>query len=151
VGCGLIMAKMKEGADLALCRFSMSALKPAGEFCKVLNHLIQTSEAAFHEGEPAPRCEKCGRPLIEGMTACLFCYHKLGVLKRAFGLMKPYAKELITAEVMLIFSSILYLLVPLFNRYLIDDFLRPQAGTFEQIAVLAGAASLAYRRKVLRK
>ncbi|MCL2811252.1 MAG: ABC transporter ATP-binding protein/permease [Clostridia bacterium] len=143
VGSGLVMAKMKEGPDLVLCRFSLTALQQAGEFCKVLNYLIQTGEAVFGEEEPAPLCEKCGRPFIEGMKVCLFCYHKLGVLKRAFGLMKPFMKELLVAESMLIFSSIFYLLVPLFNRYLIDDYLRPQVGTVGQIALLAGAMFLA--------
>lgn len=143
VGCGLLMAKMKEGGDLVLCRFTMSALQPAGEFCKVLNYLIQTGEAVFHEEKPTPRCEKCGRPFIEGMTVCLFCYHKLGVLKRAWGLMKPFARQLLSAELLLTFSSILYLLVPLFNRFLIDNYLRPQLGTVGQIALLAGGMLLA--------
>ncbi len=143
VGCGLLLAKRKDGTEQLLCRFTMSVLQPAGEFCKVLNHLIQTGKAEFGEEKPKPCCEKCGQPFIEGMSVCLFCYEKLGLLKRALGLLKPFTKQLLSAELLLTFSSMLYLLVPLFNRQLIDNYLGPKVGTMQQIAVLAGAMFLA--------
>lgn len=40
-------------------------------------------------------------------------------------------------------SSALFLLVPIFNRYLIDNYLRPMTGTLSQILMLVGAMSLA--------
>jgi len=37
VGCGLICARLNDGSEVLLCRFTMSCMKEAGEFCKVVN------------------------------------------------------------------------------------------------------------------
>ncbi|HEX3027447.1 MAG TPA: ABC transporter ATP-binding protein [Clostridia bacterium] len=136
VGCGLIDARMKDGSERLLCRFTMSAVKAAGEFCKVVNYYIQTKQCAFPDKVENPVCEKCGRPFVEGMNVCLFCYNKMGVLKRALMLMRPFARKIIPAEIFLAISSILFLFVPLFNRLLIDNYLEPMTGTFQQILLL---------------
>ncbi len=143
VGCGLVFAAMKDKTERVLCRFSMSALKEAGEFCKLVNYYAQTGIAVIPEEKEAQVCETCGRPLVEGMKVCLFCYNRMGVVKRALSLMKPYRKKLLVAQVFLTVSSILYILVPLFNRFLIDDYLEPMTGTFRDILILAGAMLLA--------
>ena len=143
VGCGLLYAKLNDKNDCLLCRFSMSAMKPAGEFCKIVNYYSQTKQYAVPDEKEKPLCEKCGRPLAEGMTVCLFCYNKMSVLKRALQLMRPFSKKILIAELFLTLSSIIYLLVPLISRFLIDDYLRPMKGTFAQIALLAGAMLLA--------
>ena len=143
VGCGLIFAKMKDDSEILLCRFTMSVMKAAGEFCKIINYFAQTTEFAPLEEKEKPVCEKCGRPHVEGMSVCLFCYNKFGVIKRALDLMRPYAATILPAELFLAFSSVLYLLVPLINRYLIDEYLSPMTGTFQQILLLAGAMFMA--------
>ncbi|MEI6579111.1 MAG: ABC transporter ATP-binding protein [Eubacteriales bacterium] len=143
VGCGLLYAKMNDKSECLLCRFSMSAMKPAGEFCKIVNFYSNTKQCAIPDENEKPVCEKCGRPLVEGMAVCLFCYNKMSVLKRALELMRPYTKKILIAELFLTLSSIIYLLVPLISRFLIDDYLRPMKGTFAQIVMLAGAMLLA--------
>ena len=139
VGCGLMLIKREDGSEQLLCRFTMSAMKAAGEFCKVVNYFAKTKECVIPEEKEKPLCEECGRPLVEGMSVCLFCYNKMSVIKRALQLMGPFAGKLVPAEIFMAISSILYLLVPLFSRILIDDYLRPMTGTFVQILLLAGA------------
>ena len=143
VGCGLIFAKMNDDSEILLCRFTMTAMKAAGEFCKVINFYAQTKQYVEPEEHEDILCEKCGRPMVEGMSVCLFCYYKMGVLKRALDLMRPFASKLIPAELFLALSSLMYLLVPLFSRILIDDYLKPMTGTFQQISLLAVAMFLA--------
>ena len=143
VGCGLIFAKMNDDSEILLCRFTMTAMKAAGEFCKVINFYAQTKQYVEPEEHEDILCEKCGRPMVEGMSVCLFCYNKMGVLKRALDLMRPFASKLIPAELFLALSSLMYLLVPLFSRILIDDYLKPMTGTFQQISLLAVAMFLA--------
>jgi ATP-binding cassette subfamily B protein len=143
VGCGLVFFTMQDETEKVLCRFSMSGLKPAGEFCKVVNYFIQTKIALIPDEKETTFCEKCGRPLVEGMNVCLFCYSKRGVLKRAVELLRPYAKKLVTSELSLTASSILFLAAPLFSRFLIDDYLTPMTGTLIQVLLLAGAMLLA--------
>lgn len=143
VGCGLLFAKMNDDSEILVCRFTLSAMKSAGEFCKVTNFYIQTKQYVPPEEKVEHVCEKCGRPLVEGMSVCLFCYNKISVLKRAFDLLRPFAGKLMRAELFLATSSIIYLLVPLFSRILIDDYLRPMQGTSKQVFMLAGAMFLA--------
>ena len=143
VGCGLLFAKMNDDSEILVCRFTLSAMKSAGEFCKVTNFYIQTKQYVPPEEKVEHVCEKCGRPLVEGMSVCLFCYNKISVLKRAFDLLRPFAGKLMRAEFFLATSSIIYLLVPLFSRILIDDYLRPMQGTSKQVFMLAGAMFLA--------
>jgi ATP-binding cassette subfamily B protein len=139
VGCGLLFVKMNDESEVLLCRFTMSAMKAAGEFCKVINFYVQTKQYAAPEENIKPVCEKCGRPMVEGMSVCLFCYNKMSVIKRALSLMRPFAGKILPAELFLAISSALYLLVPIFSRHLIDEYLRPMKGTFKQIILLAGA------------
>lgn len=143
VGCGLLYVKMNDKTDCLLCRFSMSAMKAAGEFCKVVNYYLQTKQCVIPDEKERPVCEKCGRPIAEGMTVCLFCYNKMSVLKRALQLMRPYSKKILAAELFLTLLSVIYLLVPLLSRFLIDDYLRPMKGTLKQILLLAVAMLLA--------
>ena len=143
VGCGVICAKLKCGDETALCRFSMTSLKQAGEFVKLINFYTQTSEIYIPDAIEAVICPKCGRPLIEGMKVCLFCYDKMGVLKRTLSLMKPFVKTLIRAESLLLISSVLYLCIPLLNRILIDEHLTSMTGTADKIIMIAAAMLLA--------
>lgn len=143
IGCGVLFVKMKDGSEQILCRFTMSAMKAAGEFCKIVNFYVQTKQFVIPKEKGKQVCEKCGRPLIEGISVCLFCYNRVGVLKRAFEFMRPFTKEIILAEIFLAISSGLFLLVPIFSRIIIDDYLRPMTGTFEQVLLLACAMLLA--------
>jgi len=136
VGCGQLFVTLTDETEKVLCRFSMSGLKAAGEFCKVVNYYVQTKIALIPEEKEVHICETCGRPLVEDMKACLFCYNKRSLLKKTMGLMKPYTKKMLSSQLFLTLSSILYLLVPLFSRLLIDNYLRPLTGTLADVLIL---------------
>ena len=139
VGCGLLFVKQKNAEDLILCRFTMTALKRAGDFCKVVNFYIQSGNA-FIPGERDKRvCESCSQPLMEGVQVCMFCYDQLGVLSRALSYLKPYKRAIIFAMVLLLLSTCMALAFPLINRVLIDDLLLSRTGTPSQIIWLAAA------------
>ncbi|MDR1569241.1 MAG: ABC transporter ATP-binding protein/permease [Oscillospiraceae bacterium] len=142
VGCGLAYVKMKDGRDIALARFDMSQLKPAGEWCKIVNHFIETGHAALDQEIERPVCPKCGLTYPEGMRICPFCYSKSSLMRRTFEVMRPFWPQIITAESAQTLSNILFILVPIFNRILIDRYLTPRTGTFTQIAFLAGLCFL---------
>ncbi len=136
VGCGQLFVTMADDSEKVLCRFSMSGLREAGEFCKVVNYYVQTKIALIPDEKEVHVCETCGRPLMEGMKVCLFCYNKRGLLKRTVKLMKPHIKKMLSSQAFMTVSSVLYLLMPLFNKYLIDNYLQPLKGTFSQILVI---------------
>ncbi len=136
VGCGQLFVTMADDTEKVLCRFTMSGLKDAGEFCKIVNYYVQTKIPLIPDEKEVHVCETCGRPLVEGMKICLFCYNKRGLLKRTGKLMKPHAKKMISSQLFMTLSSVLYLLVPLFNKILIDNYLQPLKGTLGDILAL---------------
>ncbi|MCL2224155.1 MAG: ABC transporter ATP-binding protein/permease [Defluviitaleaceae bacterium] len=166
IGCGLVFVKYDRGEgdlspcrgvgtesprpcstpDRVLCRFSMSGLKQAGEFCKIVNYYIQTGEAAFPEEAEKVICEKCGRPLPEEISVCVFCYNKFSVIKRALGFLKPYAKTVTLSQIFNALTLAAFLVPPIIMQQLIDRHLEPQGGipygTWAQILVFAGALLL---------
>jgi ATP-binding cassette subfamily B protein len=140
VGCGLLYVKMAdESNDRVLCRFTMSALIKAGDFCKIVNFYIKTGNIAIPDKVEPRVCPTCGRPLIEELKVCVFCYNQMGVLKRALSYLKPYLKNIALAEVILLVSYVFFLSIPVLNRYLIDNHLRPQLGPPQRIFLLAAA------------
>ena len=144
VGCGFLYFKLKAGPgeetrEQIICRFTMSGLKGAGEFCKIVNFYLDTHIARIPEATEKQVCEKCGRALVEGMAECIFCYSKTGLIRRAGALLKPYAKTVLTAEGFLLISSALFLSTPLISRYLVDNYFEPRVGTLAQVLLLGGA------------
>ena len=137
VGCGLLFVKAESKDDRILCRFSMSGLKQAGEFCKIVNFFIANGKAAFPEAEEKRVCETCGRPMMSELTVCVFCYSKLGVMKRALEFAKPYMKEITYSQVLGLIPRVAGMISPLFLRMLINNHLEPRTGTWVDILTIA--------------
>ncbi|MCL2357815.1 MAG: ABC transporter ATP-binding protein/permease [Defluviitaleaceae bacterium] len=130
-------------SDRVLCRFSMSGLKQAGEFCKIVNFYIESGEAAFPDEPEKFVCEQCGRPMIAEISVCVFCYSKFSVIKRAMGFLKPYWKTVTFSQILSTLSLISFMLPPVIIQRLIDTHLQPEGaepfGTWAQIGIFAGA------------
>ncbi|MCL2202554.1 MAG: ABC transporter ATP-binding protein/permease [Defluviitaleaceae bacterium] len=138
VGCGLLFVKAEGKDDRILCRFTMTGLKQAGEFCKIVNFFINNGTAAFPEKEEKRYCEECGRPMVSEINVCVFCYSKLGIMKRALGFAKPYMKQITISQLFGLIPRILFMLSPLFIRHLVNNFLEPRTGVWSDILLIAG-------------
>jgi len=124
--------------DKVLCRFTMSGLKQAGEFCKIVNFYKDSGVAAFPEETEKRVCEKCGRPMLSEIRVCVFCYNKFSVMKRAFGFLRPYKWTVTWSQILNGLSLVAFLMPPIILQQLIDRHLAIPAGTFGQVAVFAG-------------
>ncbi|MDR1600038.1 MAG: ABC transporter ATP-binding protein/permease [Oscillospiraceae bacterium] len=143
VGCALVFLTFEDAPDRVLARFDMSRLKAAGEWCKVVNHAIETGKPVFDDAIEPEVCEKCGKTLPEGMRVCPFCFSKAGLFKRAWALLRPFKREILISQTFMAMSSALYVSVPVLNRILIDNYLAPKLGTAAEIMLLAGFMFLA--------
>jgi len=119
-----------------LCRFTMSGLNPAGEFCKIVNYYIKNGEAIIPDEIEKRVCEKCSRPLVKDITVCVFCYNHFSVLKRAGSFLKPYWRTLSLTQVMSWITLLGFLSTPIFTQQLVDRFWYPQVGTLAQVGLL---------------
>ncbi len=133
VGCGKLELKPHGGAadgseNVTVCRFSMSCVGEIGEFCKVINHLIETGEILDINTDDLPICPKCHRHYLKGMNICMFCVKKNYVFSRAFRYFKPYSKTLIFTGILMALANTLTAIMPYFNSLLIDNYLVPADG-----------------------
>jgi len=140
VGCGLLYAEFEDEntQNRVLCRFTMSGLKPAGEFCKIVDYYKTTGTLFIPDVIEKHDCEKCGRPLVTDISVCVFCYNKFSVMKRALGFLQPYKWRVSISQVLNALTLAGLLMAPLFSRYLIDNHLEPQVGTWGQVLLIAG-------------
>jgi len=145
VGCGLMYVKFKKPNDdesavapdfKTLCRFTMSGLDPAGEFCKIVNYYIKTGVADIPDTVEKRACEKCNRPLVKDIRVCVFCYNQFSVLKRAGTFLKPYAKTLTISQILSMLTQITFLSAPIFTRHLIDSHWTYPFTTFASMGIL---------------
>ncbi|MBQ5973466.1 MAG: ATP-binding cassette domain-containing protein, partial [Oscillospiraceae bacterium] len=89
-------------------------------------------------------CPKCGRQLIKGTSVCPFCAPKGSVLGRILKHMKPYYGGMVLVFAGYVVSSLLGIAIPIVNRHLVDDYLRPQTGPLWQALGLVGLMFVAY-------
>lgn len=130
VGCGRLELKPNGGApdgssNISVCRFSMSCVGEIGEFCKVINHLLETGELLTISDVDLPVCPKCHRHYFRGMNMCMFCVKKSYVFSRAFTFFKPYTKKLVFTALLMALANTLNAVMPFFNSILIDHYLVP--------------------------
>ena len=137
VGCGQVFLTMKGGDEITIARFDMSQLKPAGEWCKIINHFAETGHVETEQEIERPSCPKCGLTYPEGMRICPFCYSKRSLMRRTYEVIKPFWRQIVMAESFQTISNFLFILVPVFQRILIDNYLTDRSGTMRQIATLA--------------
>jgi len=137
IGCGFIECKHGED-DIILCRMTTSRMKQAGEFIKAVNYLIETGNLEELKETEQTHCPKCGRPYLEGSTACPYCVKKLTVLARAMSFMRPFRKNFLIGCIVLTLSNLFYAFIPVINRVLIDDILGSAASTVANVLSVCG-------------
>ncbi len=149
IGCGKLELRPKNGNldgrdNFTVCRFSMNCVTEIGEFCKVINHLIETGDLLEISAQDLPICPKCHRHYFSGMNVCMFCVKKSYVFSRAFKYFKPYTKSLIATALLMALANVITAVVPYFNSILIDDYLIPtEAATPYFQSRVTGIAAIA--------
>ena len=121
--------------SIMLCRFSMSKLNEMGEFCKVINHYIETGETTAIPPEVLRVCPKCGRSYAKGLEVCLFCVDRGYVLRHTLDLVRPYVGKLLFASLLITVASLLSAIVPVFNARLVDTYLNSTVLSSSEIVV----------------
>ncbi len=148
VGCGWLELSLKDPADaekalpdsenIFLCRFTMSAVEEAAEFCKVVNYYLETGHAGEMRVDTVRTCPKCGRTMVQGIDVCLFCVDKSYVFRRAFKLMKPFLPAVLFSTVLMIVANVFYMLMPVLNRMMTDQYLAPAPDAKPMFAPVKG-------------
>ena len=127
VGCGSLEYRPKGAAgsndNISVCRFTMACINDIGEFCKVVNHYIDTGEITQIASESSRVCPNCGRHYMNGMNMCIFCTEKSHLYKRVFAMAKPYYGKIFAAFLCVLLSDAANAAVPIFNGRVLDTYL----------------------------
>ena len=143
VGNGLLEANVGGHVRL-VARFSLAHLARYTTLARHLNRLIAGETTKSLEFDAEAICPKCGKRLPEGTRLCPACVDKVQVLKRLYGVARPYGGHLLVALLLLWAVTGVRLAIPQINRMLIDNVLRPQVQNVGLLLVFVGALGLGY-------
>lgn len=139
VGCLFIAYRRKaDDVSVLLCRSDMSTSRQIIHLVKRFNHYLEDGRdlrRGTDEGAGQTRCPKCGRPYRPGSSTCLHCASKKQVVKRLWGVAKPYKGFLILSIILFFAVSGLNLILPYINKLLVDDYI--QSATPEQVKLFS--------------
>ena len=134
VGCMMLEAETDEG-DLLILRTSMENSEAVAETVKQLNRAIDTGNYEGMESAVSNMlCEKCHRPFPPGSKTCPRCADKGKYIARLWEMAKPFRKYIYASVVIYFIICAVNLLLPYFNRVLVDDYINsnsvPTAGKY---------------------
>ncbi len=126
VGGGRLEVERKEGPPA--CLYYSNSLAPKfAEVAEGINQLSQGEQLILPTEMERSRCAQCSRMLPEKGGICPACARKWDTLRRLIGYMLPYRREALLLIGLVVGSTGLQLVPPLFVRYIIDDVLTTQA------------------------
>lgn len=127
VGCIMLEAETEEG-EILLFRASMENAETVAEATKILNKALDTGEyVGGGEAIKGILCPKCHRPYPPGSKTCPRCADKGKYLIRLWKIAKPFRKYIYISVLLYFVISGINLLVPYFNRILVDDYINAEA------------------------
>ncbi len=127
VGCIMIEGEFSDGRQVLVCRGSMENAEPFSEAVKHLNRCIDTGKNSDFDLDGAGvLCPKCKRPFPPGSKTCPRCADKGQYLKRLWGIAKPFRKYIYISVIIYFIIAGINMLLPYFNRILVDDYIRAE-------------------------
>ena len=126
VGGGRLEVERKQGPPA--CLYYSNSLAPKfAEVAEGINQLSQGKQLILPTEVERSRCAQCSRMLPEKDGICPACTRKWDTLRRLIGYMLPYRLKALLLIGLVVGSTGLQLVPPLFVRYIIDDVLTPHA------------------------
>lgn len=129
-GASTLLARMKSGETVFLCRGNAACIPAMGRTVKAVNHYIDTHTRLQANDERAGKfCPKCKRPLPRGSASCPSCQSKIKTVSRLYAFARPYRARLLLAALLFFAVSGVGLLVPRLNKWLVDGFVNNSAAS----------------------
>ena len=134
VGCMMMEAVCEDG-DVLILRSTMENSEAIAEATKQLNRAVDTGVFVGSDEELSGMlCPKCHRPYPPGSKTCPRCADKGKYLLRLWQMAKPFRKYIYISVIIYFVISGINLLLPYFNRLLVDDYINsgnvPEVGKY---------------------
>lgn len=120
VGSGVLEVGV-HGKVVDLLHYTHSLAPRFTKVARVLESMAKDEEVPEGDDEEDRRCESCGRLLPDGSKVCPACLNKTKVLKRLFGLTRPYWRKLSVVIIIMLISTAISLVIPSLNKPFWDN------------------------------
>jgi len=111
-----------------IVRFTPALMKKFVFGNKIIESLIKKESVPLLSKEDQIRnCEKCERPLDEGVSSCARCMDKKQVIGRLLKYAKPYQSKVVIATLLMVATTLMALVPPIITRIIVDDVLAPDS------------------------
>ena len=125
VGSGVLEVAVN-GKTIDLLHYSHTLAPRFNKVARILESLSKDEDIPASTNEEERRCENCGRYLPDGTKVCPACINKAKILKRLFGLTRPYWKELFIVSLLMLAATAISLTLPYLNKPFFDNFFNEQ-------------------------
>lgn len=140
VNCGIITVTDKEGTEHCMARMSMRHIERVSYVIRGVEAMVNKCLAGEDAGEAdvvesteyEKYCEKCQRAM-PGTSKCPYCDGKSDIIKKFLSLCGEYTGKLIFISALMVVKAIVTLLVPMVQRYFIDNSLSTGSGTWRDL------------------
>ena len=141
IGGGSLNVKSGELTTIVV-RFTPALMKKFVFANKIIEALIKKESIPILSKEDQIRnCEKCGRPLDEGVESCPRCMDRRRVVRRLLKYAKPYRGKVLLATTLMILTTLMALVPPIITRSIVDDVLPPNSVGFSLILLVLTLAA----------
>ena len=128
VGAGRL--EVEHGAGEPTYLYYSNSLSPKfAEIAEAIKQLTKGEVPTLPTEMERSRCDTCGRLLPEKDGICPACVKKWETLKRILSYLTPYLGKVILVMTFVAASPLINLIPPLIIRDIIDNILKPSAGT----------------------
>ena len=128
VGAGRLEVEHGKGEPTYLY-YSNSLSPKFAEVAEAIKQLTKGEAPTLPTEMERSRCETCGRLLPEKDGVCLACLKTWDTLKRILSYLAPYLTKVVILMIFVAASPLINLYSPLIVRDMIDDVLKPLAGS----------------------
>jgi ATP-binding cassette subfamily B protein len=111
-----------------LARFTQTHTERMAELGRAIRIYNNTGVYIESDDQNERICFTCGHRIIRGTSICPYCTKKTSVISRFAQIAKPYIGRFVLVTSLLLLASMAGILIPVFNKSLVDNHLVPQKG-----------------------
>ena len=120
VGSGVLEVGV-DGKIIDLLHYTHSLAPRFNKVARALESLSKDEDIPLDDDEEDRRCDNCGRFMPEGTKVCPACINKTQVLRRLFGMTRPYWGRMLTVVVLMLTALGMGLAIPNLQQPLFDN------------------------------
>ncbi len=124
VGASMLCVVTTDGEEECVCTFTQSFFFKYAELAKILQYRLKTGVLTEQTDAPEATCPKCGAKL-GASGVCVFCSAGKSVYLKLLMRLRPYRARFILSLVCTFMLYAIDVVVPIFQRTLIDDLIVP--------------------------